>query len=116
MIMSASQRRKGAVGEREGAAVCEIFGLNVSRQARNGVDGGADLAGDGIVIEVKRRTAMVLEGWMKQAEESRVRPIDIAVVLARQDSSDWILSIRMKDFDEFIRLTNTHRLAIMEHD
>ena len=109
--MSASQRRKGAVGEREAATeLCEAVGLIVTRQARNGVDGGADVAGDGITVEVKRRDGgLIVETWMQQAERSRVRPIDVPVVLARADACAWIVSVRLADLSDLVEVIGQHR-------
>lgn len=110
--MSAYQRRKGAVGEREAAQeLCDSVGLIVTRQARNGIDGGADVAGDGIIVEVKRREGgLVIENWLQQAERSRVRPIDVPIVLARADNCAWIVSVRLADVNDFVEVIKAHRI------
>ena len=110
--MSAYQRRKGAVGEREAAQeLCDSVGLIVTRQARNGIDGGADVAGDGIIVEVKRRDGrgLIIETWLQQAERSRVRPIDVPIVMARADNCAWIVSLRLADLGDFVQVIEEHR-------
>lgn len=109
--MSTYQRRKGAVGEREAAQeLCDSVGLIVTRQARNGIDGGADVAGDGIIVEVKRRDGgLIVETWLQQAERSRVRPIDVPIVMARADNCAWIVSLRLADLGDFVQVIEQHR-------
>lgn len=109
--MGAYQRRKGACGEREAAQeLCDSVGLIVSRQARNGIDGGADVAGDGIIVEVKRRDGgLIVETWLQQAERSRVRPVDVPIVLARADNCAWIVSVRLADLGDLVEVIGAHR-------
>lgn len=111
--MTAYQRTKGANGEREAAKeLAEFTGLIVTRQARNGVAGGADVAGDGIVVEVKRRGGgLIIENWLKQAEASRVRPIDVPIVLARADSKEWIVCVRLADIKDLCEVIADHNRA-----
>lgn len=108
--MSASQRRKGAVGEREAAAALHCAGLSVTRQARNGVDHGCDLAGKGIVVEVKRRAgSLLMDTWMRQAIASKIDSDDIAIVACRSDRGEWLVCIRAQDFGRAARLRDEHR-------
>ena len=111
--MSASQRRKGAVGEREACDALAAHGLCCPRQARNGIDGGCDLAGSGIVVEVKRRHHLGITAWMQQAIESRVRPDDVPIVMCREDAGEWIICVRAEDLSDMMAVMQAHRSDLM---
>jgi hypothetical protein len=68
--MSASERRKGARGEREVAAVLRAHGLPVDRTVQqSGIYLRGDLTGvPGYHFEVKRQEALRLPLWLRQAE------------------------------------------------
>ena len=99
--MGAMQRRKGAQGERDAkdylwACAC----LRVERNARNGVKDAADLVGDGMVFEVKRRKSLAFHKFIKQAGKpitddwGKVRPDTTLIgVLSREDNGCWALTI-----------------------
>ena len=70
----------------------------------------ADVAGDGIIVEVKRRDGgLIVETWLQQAERSRVRPIDVPIVMARADNCAWIVSLRLADLGDFVQVIESHR-------
>lgn len=99
--MSAHQRRKGAEGERDAARylwACAC--LTVERNARNGVKDAADLVGDGMVFEVKRRKSLAFHKFLKQAGKpltddwGKVRSDGtLCGVLSREDNGAWALTI-----------------------
>lgn len=112
--MGVSQRRKGAVGEREAQEALAAHGICAPRQARNGVAGGADLAGDGIVVEVKRRKGLIaIESWLAQAETAAQPTGALPCVMCRSDSRRWILALRLDDLSDFVRLLSQHRCELM---
>lgn len=114
--MSAMQRRKGAVGEREASDALAAHGICAPRQARNGVDQGCDLAGDGLVVEVKRRHAISIDRWMQQADESRVRADDVPIMLCRADGGEWTLCVRLRNLTDFLAVVAAHRGQLMGAD
>lgn len=92
-------------------------GFDVQRQARNGIHYSTDVAGTGIVVEVKRRRgSLLLDTWMKQALASRRQPDDIAVVLARSDRGQWLLCMPLQDFPSVARLRESHRVRAVLRD
>lgn len=85
--MSASQRRKGQVGEREAAALLSAeFGTVCKRTLDQPRDGGSDIDLPPFSVEVKRRKRLSLHAWVKQAAAAGGTP----VVLARGDGEEWV--------------------------
>lgn len=99
--MSASQRRKGATGEREVARLlADHWGAVVRRRINQARDGGHDLEGAtrGFSIEVKRRKRLdTLEQWFAQAAQGGGEP----VVFLRADGRPWRV---LMDAATFVRL------------
>lgn len=106
--MSASQRRKGQVGEREVANLLdEHWGAVVRRRINQVRDGGHDLEGGtrGFSIEVKRRKRLdTLEQWMAQAAQGGGEP----VVFMRADGRPWRV---LMDAQTFLRLAREDACA-----
>ena len=99
--MSASQRRKGANGERE---VCSLlaseFGTTVKRTLGQARDSGTDIQIGNWSIEVKRRRSMpTIYGWMDQAATGN----GIPAVMVRADGEDWLVVMRWKDWAKLAR-------------
>lgn len=112
--MGASHRRKGANGEREAAAALRAQGICVTRQARNGVDGSADLAGDGIVCEVKRRNGGLTSArWLEQSCAARVNADDVAILLQREDQGAWLLTLKLADLWAFCAVADRHKCELL---
>ena len=101
--MSASQRRKGATGEREVATMlAEHWGSVVRRRINQTRDGGHDLEGAtrGFAIEVKRRKRLdTLEQWMAQAAQGAGEP----VVFMRADGKPWRVLLDAQTFMRLVR-------------
>lgn len=118
--MGRHQRQKGVRGEREAADCLSSIGIAVERLARNGVDGASDLAGQGIVVEVKRRRSLIAEKWLSQCEESlsgysRTNdPETLCALMMRGDNGRWILAIRADELDGLCQVLRRHRIAIMD--
>ena len=99
--MGAWQRRKGAAGERDAkdylwSCAC----LTVERNARNGIKDAADLVGDGMVFEVKRRKRLAFHNFLRQAgrpitdDWGKVTPDGTLMgVLSREDNGCWAITI-----------------------
>jgi Holliday junction resolvase len=103
--MSASQRRKGADGERE---VVELLHAHGWPQARrnfgSGSAGGGDVANgpEGVVLEVKRhRGRLDLPAAVRQAE-SACAPGDVPVVAHRRDGEPWRATLPLEDLLELL--------------
>lgn len=87
--MSNSQRRKGAEGEREVAAVLRRYGLTAERVPNSG---GLTMKGDlsgvpGWHFEVKRQEVLRLPLWQRQA--SAEAGDSMPVVVYRQSRGEW---------------------------
>lgn len=66
--MGKSERRKGAEGERELASILSgELGIELKRNLDQTRDGGYDLQGLCLAIEVKRREKEDLSGWWRDA-------------------------------------------------
>ena len=89
--MSASQRNKGAAGERElFALLTEQLGVTVTRNLSQTRGGGADsLNVEGWAIEVKRQEALSIASWwtqtQRQAEQTGRKP----ALFYRQSRKPW---------------------------
>ena len=88
--MGASQRRKGAAGERELAnLLVDHLGGDVVRNLEQTRSGGHDLVGvDPFAIEVKRHETLAIPAWWRQACDQS--PSDMIPALAyRQSRRPW---------------------------
>lgn len=95
--MSASQRRKGATGERELAAILtEQLGWVVKRELGQPRDSGADLHICQFRFEVKRRRGVAVHEWVDQAARA-CGPGNIPVVACRGDGREWLVVMRLED-------------------
>ncbi len=105
--MSASQRNKGAVGEREALALVRAAGWpNAQRNYDQAARGGSDLVNgpQGVSLEVKRRAKRVdVPAAMRQAEEA-AGPQDIPVVLHRVDREPWRATLDACELLALLRL------------
>ncbi len=94
--MSASQRRKGAAGEREflrelGAELGDCLARNL-QQTR---EGGADcLCVRGWAIEIKRQEALSRPAWWRQAVEQAERAGAQPMLAYRRNREPWRVWIK----------------------
>lgn len=100
--MSASQRDKGARGERE---FCKLlldeFGFAARRNLGQARDAGNDVHAGPFHFEVKRRASMKqLEGWMDQAQSSGN---DLYAVAMRPDNGEWMVLLPWEVFAQLAR-------------
>ena len=101
--MGASQRRKGAAGERELAQILsEQLGWVVKRELGQPRDSGADLHICQFRFEVKRRKGIAVHEWVEQAVRAS-GPGDIPVVACRGDGKGWLVVMRLEDALPLIR-------------
>lgn len=101
--MSASQRRKGAAGERELAAMLsEELGWVVSRNLGQARDGGDDLTIGKFRVEVKRRKRISVYEFVEQVEAT-CGPSDVPIVAMRGDGKKWLVLMRLEDALPLIR-------------
>ena len=93
--MSASQRRKGANGEREAHKVLwEQLGDVVERRDLSQTrDGGGDIRipAARVLVEVKRVEQRAVPTWLRQATESAKAQGEawVGVVMWRRDRGEW---------------------------
>jgi hypothetical protein len=101
--MSASQRRKGQVGEREVAAILtDQLGWVVNRTLNQTRDGGHDIETGCFRWEVKRRAKIAVHEFMQQAVASCADE-GTPVVVMRGDGKDWLVMMRLEDILPLIR-------------
>lgn len=99
--MTAMQRRKGQVGERElFGLLSEYLGAIVKRRILQVREGGCDsLDIPGYAIEVKRHETLNLKSWwaqtVNQAEMEKRKPI----LFYRQSRQPWRACIDLYDLD-----------------
>lgn len=103
--MSASQRTKGAVYERE---VCDVFtvatGRKIQRHIGQARDGGNDITVGKLVLECKRRKTLgTVEGWLAQAQAATVSAEQAAVVIARSDGGKSFAIVYLDDFLKIVK-------------
>jgi Holliday junction resolvase len=100
--VSASERRKGAAGEREAAAIFRAHGFDCDRVPNSG---GLRLNGDlygsvPVHVEVKRHETLRLPAWLRQAEaECDGRT---PVVAFRQSGGRWYGVLPLDDLAELL--------------
>lgn len=95
--MSASQRRKGADGEREACSLLNSeFGTNAARNLDQTREGGTDIHLGPFQIEVKRRKRIGnLYEWLGQAKG------ELPTLMLRADGKGWLV---VMEFDKWARL------------
>ena len=111
--MGASQRRKGASGEREACkALTEHIGGTWTRsgsaQRRRGTGKPADVVSPQypeLFIEVKRGKSIGLWAALKQATE-QAGDGQVPVVLARRDNGKWVVVVELAWVGIFVGLVS----------
>lgn len=95
--MSATERAKGARGEREVASLLREYGLPVDRTVQqSGLFVRGDLTGvEGYHFEVKRQETLRLPLWLRQAEDECGDAVP--VVAFRQNGGEWYATLRLRD-------------------
>ena len=95
--MGASQRRKGAAGERELASILtEQLGWVCKRNIGQARDGGDDITVGKFRIEAKRRKGIAVHEWVDQVVRA-CGPNDVPVVCCRGDGKEWLVVMRLDD-------------------
>jgi hypothetical protein len=89
--MSAMQRRKGQVGEREAAALIRTHtGWDVRRRVRQH-DGDSDLEGiPGWSVEVKNAADLRIPEWWRQCVDQSVRVNAVPLLVYRVPRRGWL--------------------------
>jgi Holliday junction resolvase len=86
-------RTKGAVGEREAAALLtKLLGFKVERKIGASRDGGSDIEIDGKPgwsIEVKRREKLNIQKWWEQTEENADKEERRPLLMWRKNRMQW---------------------------
>lgn len=101
--MGRAQRVKGAVGERELAALLsDWLGVAVKRNLGQERDSGADLSTGRVRWEVKRHERLSVMEWCKQAQKS-AKDHEIPIVAFRQDGEEWRVVMRLRDVLPLLR-------------
>jgi len=114
--MGSKSRSKGAGAEREAAAALRALGVHVERTARNGVDGGVDVQGSGLAVEVKRRRrSPAVARWLAQSRNSAAKTRDslVPIVMTRGDHDDWVVVVALADLDALASRIAQARLQLM---
>jgi hypothetical protein len=89
--MSARERRKGQVAEREACKLLsDELGIEVTRHVDQARQGGADvLTIPGYAVEIKRRESLSRPAWWAQAVRQGIRHEAEPLVLYRQSRKPW---------------------------
>jgi hypothetical protein len=99
--MGASQRNKGAAGEREWCDILRAHGFAAQRALGQARDGGGDVPMPPMLYEVKRYHSIAVRKWLDQAVNSVVqyKGCKIPAVAMREDGrKDWMVLLRAEDF------------------
>lgn len=97
--MSKMQRNKGARGERELAKLLEEqLGLSVTRNLMQTREGGHDLNGLPVALEVKRQETLKLNEWWSQAEEQGIRANKMPALAYRKSRHPWMFRVPISFF------------------
>ncbi len=107
--MGASQRRKGAAGEREWCAQLKEAGyLEAERNLTQVRAGGGDVPVPPTLYEVKRYHSIAVRRFLDQAQDALKRHTDCtrAVVAMREDGrTDWMILMRAEDYFALLALS-----------
>lgn len=103
--MSASQRTKGAVYEREVMkAFSTAFGREFKRNIGQARDGGNDGDVGPLVLEMKRRKSLkTFMDWYRQAQAA-VTGDRLPIVVMREDAGESMVLLSLVDFIRLTRL------------
>jgi len=97
--MSASQRRKGAAGEREWCAELAKHGITAKRELGQARDSGGDVVVAPFLFEVKRHARFSIYEHMEQAIAAAPQyGCRVPVVALRGDDKGWLVVLRAEDF------------------
>ncbi len=112
--MSASQRRKGADGEREAAKLLAKLYPHAERrpmQARGAVKDGCEIEGTPYWVEVKSGAAPPIMGALRQARRDIEAHGDERppLVLAKTTRQGWTVTMEWADFAALIKGATTAR-------
>jgi Holliday junction resolvase len=113
--MAKMQRSKGARGERELARLlAEELGTDITRNLLQTREGGHDLDGLPVALEVKRQEALNINAWWRQAV-AQAEASGLAPALAyRQSRKPWKFIVRLSDITD--RVTDMDLLCEIEMD
>lgn len=99
--MTVNGRTKGAVGERELAAVLREAGFTARRgQQFSGANGDPDVVADipGVHIECKRVERLNIHQAYTQAVRDAGPSFKIPTVMHRRNRTPWLVTLSLKDF------------------
>ena len=101
--MGASQRNKGAAGERELFAIfSRFYDRKFKRHLGQARDGGYDGVVGPFIVEAKRRKRLTtLMSWFKQVLRAPTPEWDkeyMPLVAMREDNGEWMVMCRLTDF------------------
>jgi Holliday junction resolvase len=97
--MGASQRNKGASGEREWCRMLEIVGVNAKRALGQARDGGGDVPAPPYCWEVKRRARISIYEHLDQvvAAAPQYEGCSVPALALRADNREWLVVLRATD-------------------
>ena len=101
--MGRASRNKGAVAERELAAILsDELGRVIKRKLGQARDGGDDIQIGRFRIEAKRRETLALPAWSRQIEAA-CSGDDVPVIAYRQNGQPWRVVLLLTDFLPLLR-------------
>lgn len=114
--MGNSQRRKGKDAELELAEkLRERLGVKVERNLNQNREGGYDLKGLPVALEVKRREALSLTTWWEQAVEQAVGTRKLPVLAWRQNRQPWRFRVPLPFFGAYGPMSVWIQPKTLEH-
>lgn len=107
--MGGKSQRKGAVGERELAAILQQHGYDCTRGGSLSFGEVPDLSGlPGIHIEVKRVERLNVDEAMEQSIRDSERMLDgIPTLFHRRNRKPWLVTMRLSDWIQLYK--ESHR-------
>ena len=105
--MSASERRKGGVGEREVVRALKDAGWPRAERTSNGraqhARGDIAHGPEGVHVEVKRQERLNVPKAFRQIEAD-ANPLDIPVLVHRPSGQDWMATLPLSDLLDLLKL------------
>ena len=99
--MGKMSRNKGAAAEREVAKLLAgALGTEITRNLDQTRDGGYDLKGLNVALEVKRCEQLAINNWWAQAVRQGAESRKVPALVYRQSRKPWRFRLHMRDLFE----------------
>lgn len=106
--MSASQRTKGAVFEREIVRDLKEIGIDCGRNLDQWREGGTDIELGQWMLECKRRARISIYDWMEQCIKASKPKGKKPMVVCRGDHKEALVILRWEDMLDILKATQSN--------